>query len=147
MESQLFSLPFWGRFGITFALKPTITGSDKKTQDNIDKAFKYGVIPVKLDFGSTLNLWGYEIGDALGINVLPIINLLQVDTNNIDLSKMVYYSLSFKKNVWEVGYLMQLDPLSTAAAIKNKPADASGDKNFEASDLKFVQTLGVTYRF
>lgn len=146
-ESELFNLPFWMRSGVTFILKPTVTGLDQEAQENLDKYFKYGVIPVKLDFGYTLNLWSYEIGESFGINLTPMLSLLQLDTTNIDLSKIVYYSFSLQKDAWQVSYLYQIDPASTGAAFKNKPAGADGKKEFNFSDIKFVQTLGVTYRF
>ena len=147
LESQLFSLPFWARMGFTFMLKPTVAGGAPATQDSINSLFKYSVLPVKLDFGSTLNLWGVEISDSFGVNALSLINLVQFDTAGIDLNKMVYFGLSVKRSVWEISYLSQFDAVSTAAAYNNKSVGASGSKKFEVSDVKMVQTLGVTYRF
>jgi hypothetical protein len=147
MESQLFSLPFWFRSGTTLALKPSIASTDQKTVDNINKAFKYGVLPVKLDFGSTVNLWGWEIGDSLGLSLMPVLSVLQFDATNVDLSKMAYYSLSVMKGPWEVKYLTQVDPGSTAAAFSEEPSDSSGNKNFSVSDIRYVQTIGATYTF
>jgi len=147
LESQLFSLPFWMRSGTTFALKPSIASTDQKTIDDINKAFKFGVLPVKLDLGSTLKLSDWEISDALGISLMPALGVLQFDVNDVDLSKMAYYSLSVARGPWEVKYLTQVDPGATAAAYSNKPADAGGTKSFQTADLRFVQTLGVTYIF
>ena len=147
IESELFNLPFWIRSGTTFALKPSIASTDQTTVDNINKAFKYGVLPVKLDLGSTLKLWDWEIGDSLGVSLLPALSIFQFDATNIDLSKMAYYSLSVARGPWEVKYLTQVDPGATAAAFSDKPNDVNGKKNFEISDLKYAQTLGVTYKF
>ena len=147
IESQLFSLPFWMRTGLTFMFKPTVSGFSASTQDSINKAFKYGVLPVRFDLGSTLNLWSYEFGSSLGLDVTPLISSLQFDTNNLDLTRTLYYNLSLKKDAWEISYLSKLDALLTASAYSNKAADASGKKSFAYSDAKFIQTLGVTYRF
>lgn len=146
-ESRLFSLPFWLRGGTTLALKPSIATTDQSVIDNINKAFKFGLLPVKLDLGSTLKLWDFEIGDSLGVSLMPVLGVLQFDVNNVDLSKMAYYSLSVARGPWQVKYLSQVDPGATGAAYSNKPADAGGNKSFEVSDLKFVQTLGVSYIF
>lgn len=147
IESQLFTLPFWIRSGTTLALKPSIVSTDQQTIDNINKAFKYGVLPVKFDFGSTLGLWGWEISDSLGLSLMPVLSVLQFDATNVDLSKMAYYSLSVMKGPWEIKYLTQVDPGATASAYSNKPNDPGGSKNFAFSDIKYVQTIGVTYKF
>jgi len=147
IESRLFSLPFWIRSGTTLALKPSIAGTDQQTIDNINKAFKYGIVPVKFDLGSTLGLWGWEINDSLGFSLMPVLSILQFDATNVDLSKTAYYSLSIVKGPWEIKYLTQVDPGATAAAYSAKPADASGNKSFQFSDLQYAQTLGVTYKF
>lgn len=146
-ESRLFFLPCWLRTGLTFVLKPSLSGGDPATVDSINKYFAYGVLPTSFDLGSSLNLFSYELNGAFGVNAMPFINLLQLDTQNADPSRMVYYSWGVKKDAWELNYLSAVDTLSTAAAYSNKPAPAVGSKSFEISDLKYVQTLGVTYRF
>ncbi|MDD5594083.1 MAG: hypothetical protein PHG97_05045 [Candidatus Margulisbacteria bacterium] len=148
VESRLLSLPFWLRGGTTLALKPTITSKDQQLVDNINKAFKFGVVPVKLDLGSTLNLWGWEIWDSLGVSLMPLIGLVQFDAANIDLGKMVYLNLALKKDAWQVDYLSQVDPVATLAANRNSGRPArDGSIPWETSDLRFTQTLGVTYKF
>jgi hypothetical protein len=147
IESRLFALPCWIRGGTTLALKPDITTTDQQVIDNVNKAFKYGVLPVKLDLGGALDLWGYQIGSSLGVSLLPVIELLQVDVTNADLSKMAFYSFSVMKGPWEIKYLSQVDPAATASDYSNKAADANGNKTFAVSDLKYTQTLGVTYNF
>lgn len=146
-ETQWFTLPLWSRFGTTFALKPSITGGDPSTVDSLNKVFKYGLLPLKIEFGSSLKLWDYLYTDSFGINALPAVNLLQFDINNVDLSKMIYYSATINKGSWDVNYLFQLDPLATASTYGEKPADSKGQRTFATSDLKYVQTLGVTYKF
>ena len=147
IDSEVFNLPFWIRSGTTLALKPSIASTDQQTVDNINKAFKYGVLPVKFDLGSTLKLGELEIGDSLGVSLMPVLSVLQFDATNVDLSKVAYYSLSVVKGPWEIQYLTQVDPGATAAAYSNKPTDSNGNKNFGFSDLKYAETLGVTYRF
>ncbi|MBN3033363.1 MAG: hypothetical protein JW873_04640 [Candidatus Saganbacteria bacterium] len=147
IESRLFSLPCWVRGGTTLALKPAVTTSDPQLADNINKAFRYGVLPVKLDFGSTIDLWGWRIGDSVGVSLLPVISLLQVDVLNTDLSKTAFFSLSLAKEAWEIKYLTQVDPAATASSYNNKTPDANGEKSFGLTDLRYTQTLGVTYKF
>ena len=146
-ETRVFVLPWWLRFGLSLMMKPNLAGGDPTTVENINKYFKYGVLPARFDLGSTLNLWSYEVSGAFGVSALPAINLLQFDTQNADLSKTVYYTFGAKKDAWEVNYLSAVDAGSTAAAYSNKPTPAGGSKQFEFSDVKYVQTLGVTYRF
>ncbi|MCU0641857.1 MAG: outer membrane protein transport protein [Candidatus Margulisbacteria bacterium] len=146
-ETQVFVLPWWLRGGTTLALKPTVTGLQPKEQENIDKAFKFGALPLKLDLGMTINFWSYLFDSSFGVSALPLVSLLQVDTTNLDLTKMAYCNVGLTKDAWQVNYLLQADPLATAAAYSEKPAPAVGDKSFESSDLKFIQTLAVTYRF
>jgi hypothetical protein len=147
LETRVFALPWVLRGGTTLAFKPTVTTADTKAQDNINKAFKYGVLPLKLDLGTTVNFWSYLFDGSLGVSALPLLGLLQVDTTNADLSKMVYYSFGLTKDAWQVHYLLQADPLASAAAYDRKPAPPSGSKQFELSDVKYLQTLAVTYRF
>jgi hypothetical protein len=147
-ETRVFVLPWWLRFGTSLMLKPTLTGGDPATVENVNKFFKYGVLPARFDLGSTLNFWSYEVSSAFGFSAMPAVNLLQFDTQNVDLSKTVYYALGIKKDAWEINYLSAVDPFSTAAAYSNKPDPADGSsKRFEFNDVKYVQTLGVTYRF
>jgi len=78
---------------------------------------------------------------------LPVINLYQFDVTNIDLTKVLYYSCGINKDSWNFTYLTQIDPLATAASYGAKTADASGKREFSATDIRFVQTFGVTYQF
>ena len=145
VETQVFALPWWLRLGTTLAFKPTITGG--VSTEAIDRAFQFGVLPTRLDLGTEANFWSYKVAGSFGINAMPAINLMQFDMMNADLAKMVYYSLTLNKEAWTVNYLCQVDVMSTAATYGDKPVDAQGNRNFEANDLKYLQTLGVTYRF
>jgi hypothetical protein len=147
LESSLFNLPFQTRFGFTFMLKPTLTGASPSLKDSIDKTFKYLVLPLRVDVGTILNLWGYEVGDSLGFNFMPLLGLVQFDPNNLDLSRMLYYSLTIGKDAWQITYNSQLDALASASSYSNKSVPAGSKKQLEYSDAKFVQTLGITYRF
>ncbi|HVN67120.1 MAG TPA: hypothetical protein VMT55_02025 [Candidatus Sulfotelmatobacter sp.] len=147
LETQVFAFPWVLRGGTTLAFKPTVTTGDTKAQDSINKAFKYGVLPLKLDLGTTINFWSYLFDNSLGVSALPLLSILQVDTTNADLSKMAYYSFGLTKDAWQVHYLLQADPLASAAAYNQKPSPPTGSKQFELSDVKYLQTLAVTYRF
>ena len=96
---------------------------------------------------SKLWLFGYELGTTFGFNAMPIISMLQVDTTSIDLTRMGYGNIYLAKDPWTVSYFLQLDPIATATAYSDRTVAAGADKTFEVSDAKFVQTLGVTYRF
>lgn len=146
-ETQLFALPCWLRGGFTFLSKPTISGLSTDEQANLDNLFQYGVLPIAINLGTDINAWGTIVGGAFGGNPGSLINFVQLDTTNIDLSKMVYYTIYAKRDAWQIDYLAQLDPFSTAAAYGSKTVPAGQEKTFEVSDVKFVQTLGVTYRF
>lgn len=138
---------FLFKFGLTSMLKPSATGLTAAEQSSLDDAFQYGVFPVKLDLGSKMGLFGYELGTTFGFNAMPIISMLQVDTTSIDLTRMGYGNIYLAKDPWTVSYFLQLDPIATATAYSDRTVAAGADKTFEVSDAKFVQTLGVTYRF
>jgi hypothetical protein len=147
LETRVFTLPWYLRGGTTLALQPSLTTADTKTKDSFNKAFKYGVVPVKLDLGTTIDFWSYLFDSSLGVSALPLLNMVQVDATNFDLTKMLYYTFGLSKDAWQVSYLLQADPLASAAAYNKKPAPLSGSKAFEFSDIKYLQTLAVTYRF
>jgi len=153
LETQLLFLPMWLRGGLTLMPKPTISGLTAEAQKSIDDAYskvsKFGLpgFPVKFDLGTNLNAWGTLVGLSFGLNAQSLISVLQFDTTNIDLSKVLFSNLTIGRDAWLISYIMQIDPLATAAAYGSKPAVAGTGKKFEASDAKFIQTLGVTYRF
>lgn len=146
-ETQLFALPVRLRTGITLLQKPTITGLTSEAQESVDTAFQMGFVPIKFDFGTDINLWGTIVGNSLGVNAQSLFNLMQFDTTNIDLSKMVYMNTYVAKDAWQVNYLIAADPIATYLAYQSKTVAAGSEREFETSDLRFIQTLGVTYRF
>lgn len=146
-ETQFLFFPLWLRSGLTLIAKPTITGLSAAEQQSIDSAFQYGYLPLKFDFGTDMNTWGILSGTSFGVNAQSILSILQFDSTNIDLSKMVYANTFIGKDPWQISYLMSADPLATASAYGTKSVPVGEEKSFEVSDLKFVQTLGVTYRF
>lgn len=147
LETQVLFLPWWLRGGITLTTKPDVTGLTREAQEDLDKAFKYGCLPVGFTLGSNILAWGVELGASLGLNVQTILSLAQFDVNNVDLGKILYYTIYLAKDAWNISYGAQLDPFSTAAAYNNKPTPIGGEKSFEASDVKMIQTLTITYRF
>ncbi|HTY12630.1 MAG TPA: hypothetical protein VMD02_00415 [Candidatus Omnitrophota bacterium] len=149
-ETQLFVLPVWFRGGLTAMLKPTLGGAvDQKTVDSFDKAFKFGLLPMKLDLGSNIGLSGYELGGAFGINLLPFIYALELDTLNSDFSRINYSSIYLKKDWWKVTYSSVLDPGSTAVAYSGLSSSDKGNLDFGKvmSVLKFVDTLTISFQF
>ncbi|MFC1571766.1 hypothetical protein ACFL31_04355 [Candidatus Margulisiibacteriota bacterium] len=146
-ESQIFFLPIWSRIGFTFMTKPTFTNIDAATQDSIDTYFQYGVFPVRFDSSFEINAWGTIIGDATAVNAMPLIGTLQMDSSNMDLTKVVFNNIYVQRDAWKIDYIIQADLLATGVAYNNKTVPAGETKAFEVSDMKYVQTLGVTYRF
>ncbi|MBU0630146.1 MAG: hypothetical protein KKC80_04410 [Candidatus Margulisbacteria bacterium] len=148
MESQLFALPIIVRSGLTWLFKPSVSGLTADQQQGVDNAFKMlGGLPAKLDLGATIKLWEYKVDGNCGFSALSLINAMQFDSTSINLGKTVFAGLSVAREPWSVAYQAEFDPASTAAAYVIKPKDANGERNFEMSDIKLVQTIGVTYRF
>lgn len=146
METQVFALPWWLRSGTGLLFKPTITGMDPDVQENIDNAFKFGVLPVKLDLGTDANFWGYIVGIAGGFNLTPVISAYQLDISNMDANKFLFYSLYTKKDNWKVTYAANLDTGSTASAYGNRTKDI--DNVGDAMEIiKMIQTITFSFKF
>jgi hypothetical protein len=141
-ETQFLFLPMILKGGLTVMLKPDISGADSQMEDNFNKAFKYQMLPLKLDLGAGFAAWGSEIGGGFGFSLMPIFSTLQLDTLNQDFSKMGYYNMFIKKDFWQVTYMSVLDPGSTAAAYSS-----ATDKNNWMSYIKSINTLTVSVRF
>jgi len=146
-ETQFFALPFWMRSGLTLLAKPTVTGLDADAQESFDDAFQFGYLPLKFDLGANINAWGTVAGGSLGFNGQSVFNLVQFDVTNTDLTKMVFYNIYVERGAWLVNYLVQADPLASATAYGNRTVPEGEEKKFEFSDVRYVQTVGVTYRF
>jgi hypothetical protein len=146
-ETRFFALPFWMRSGLTLLSKPNVTGLNADAQQSFDDAFQFGFLPLKFDLGADMNLWGTMVGGSFGFNGQSIFSFLQLDTTNLDLTRFVFYNTYVARDAWQIDYRAQVDPSATAAAYGSKTVPAGEEKSFEFSDVKFVQTLGVTYRF
>jgi hypothetical protein len=141
-ETQFLFLPVLLKGGLTVILKPDISGADAELQKNFDKAFKFGMLPVKLDLGTGFKAWGSELGGGFGISLMPIFTTLQLDTLNQDNTRFGYYNMFIKKDFWQVTYMSVIDPGSTAAAYSS-----ATDKNNWPSFIKSINTLTVSVRF
>ncbi len=155
-ENQLFALPFWFRFGLPLMLKPEIEASDQQLQDNIDEIFQFGIIPIGIDLGAEINIYGTHIGSNLGTNASSLLSLYQLDTLNHDLGKLGYYEIFVTHGPWKVTYLATIDPGSSAGAYANRTdkedklvEDMSFDEylNFIQRYARWIQTFTVSYRF
>ena len=146
-ETAVLFLPWHLRGGTGLMFKPTVTGLDAKTQDSIDKAFKYGVLPVKLDLGTDVNAWGTTLGAAFGFNIMPIFSLYQLETTNMDFNKLLSYSLYLNRDNWKATYAAVLDPGSTASAYANRTKDKVEDVNDAMALVRTIQTLTMTVNF
>lgn len=145
IETQMFTLPWWLRSGVSVMLKPTLGNvTDKNMQDSFDKAFKFGVLPTALELGTEADFWGVTGGAAFGTNLNPLIAAAQGDTLDLDLSKVIFYDIYAGRGQWTFSYIATFDPGATAAAFNNR-ADQS-QNNFDPSYIRYVQTLKVTYR-
>ena len=146
VETKLFALTL--RYGLSWLFKPSVTGLTPDEQKSVDDTFKVaGGLPAKMDFGALINFWGYKVEGMLGYNTLSVINALQFDSNNLDLSKTVFGGLSVENEPWKVAYQAEFDPASTASAYGTKGAGSNGKKEFQVSDIKLIQSVGITYRF
>jgi len=132
--------------GTTLLLRPSFSGIDANTQSNINKAFKYGALPLKIDLGSTWNLWGFVTDSYVGFNAMSILDILQFNTLSTDLSKLLYYGIAVNKSFWTVSYLANIDPGATGAAYY-AAKETNSNKSFEYGDIKWISTLQITYRF
>lgn len=132
--------------GTTLLLKPTVTGLDSEATDSINRAFKFGAVPLKIDLGSTLNLWNWKTDAYLGFNAMSLIDILQFNTLSSDLSKMLYYGLSVTRNYWTVSYLATMDTLGSAAGYY-EAREQDSTKEFKYEDVKWITTWQITYRF
>ncbi|MFA4967222.1 MAG: hypothetical protein WC624_03285 [Candidatus Margulisiibacteriota bacterium] len=146
LESQLLFLPLWLKGGITMLLKPTVSGYEPSSKDDFEKAFQYGMVPMKIDLGLNTNLWGYEPGGGFGVNLLPILFLSQLDTVNQDFSRMIYYNLYLKKDIYQLTFMSVLDPGSTASAYSTAPKRDGSPEN-PISIIKMISTLTLSMRF
>ncbi|MBU1027195.1 MAG: hypothetical protein KKA31_05630, partial [Candidatus Margulisbacteria bacterium] len=151
LETQFFALPMWFRGGATFLPKPTIVGLTAEAQNNIDEVYNNLSIlpgaPVRLDLGSNINAWGTIIGLSLGFNAQSVLNFVQMDSTSLDMSKVVFGNFYVERDAWKVDYNLEFDPISTGAAYGSREVPPDEEKEFEVSDVRFIQTLGVTYRF
>jgi hypothetical protein len=133
--------------GITLIAKPDVTGLTNDEKTTFDKAFRFGYFPTALDLGLQAKAWDNLLGLAVKVNPQLVLNSLQLDTTNMELSKLAYGNLYFGRGPWLFSYLLQADTLATLNAYQNKTVPAGQTKNFEASDLKLIQSIGVTYQF
>lgn len=149
VETKFLFFPLWLRGGLTLISKPSVAGLTADEQTSLDSAFSYGIFPLKLDLGSEMDTWGIISGTTFGINAQSIFSILQFDTTHIDLSKMTYYNMYVGKDAWQISYLAQFDAFASAGAYNNR--EDKSKKLEQPADylpfLKFVQTVGVTYRF
>ncbi|OGC11469.1 hypothetical protein A3K48_03040 [candidate division WOR-1 bacterium RIFOXYA12_FULL_52_29] len=147
IESQLFSMPVIIRSGLTWLFKPSVSGLTADQQKGVNDAFSMlGGLPVKFDLGTTFNMWDYKVDGNCGISALSLINAMQFDSTSLNLGKTVFAGLAVARDPWTIAYQAEFDPLSTAAAYGVKTKDA-GERKFEMSDVRLVQTIGLTYRF
>jgi len=148
-QIRLFSLPYWIKGSTIVMFKPTAENVEQTFLDSLDKAFKFGVLPVGLELGGELQLWDTVIGDNFGFNLSPLMSLAQLDTLNPDLNKIVYYGIFTRYGQWQVSYYSVLDPGATADAY-NKRADKNTKISGVGDALQYIrtiQTLTVSYSF
>ncbi|OGC03801.1 hypothetical protein A2276_08110 [candidate division WOR-1 bacterium RIFOXYA12_FULL_43_27] len=136
----------WLKFGTTLLMKPSVSGIDANTQSNINKAFKYFVLPIRLDLGTSFNLWGLKTNLSGGFNGTSILDALQFNTINGDLSKILFYNLSLNKDYWTVSYLATIDPGSTVAGYY-AAKDTNPSKTFGWGDVRWISTYQISYKF
>jgi|GEM_PF-817574 hypothetical protein len=153
VESRVFALPWWMTGSITFLPKPSITGLTTEAQTKVDDAYarinKYMLpgFPTKMDLGTYFNAWETYFGGTFCLNPGMLLQVAQLDLTGSDMSRLVGSTFFISRDAWQLSYVTQLDPTATAANYNNKPVPAGGQKSFEFTDIKYIQTIGVTYRF
>jgi len=147
METQFLIFPLWLRGGTAVMLEPNFENVSSKDQDNIKKIFKFGLIPIKMESGAYVNLWGLYTGGNGGFNLSPFFSAWQLDTMNMDVSKTLFYNIFMEKDFWRVSYEQALDPGATAAAYAVRPNKDIKDVNDALSIPRWLRTLTVSYKF
>jgi hypothetical protein len=146
-ELQMFRLPLWLRGGLGFLFKPTCDNAD--VQAKIDSYFKLGtkripVFPAKADLGLSTNIYGTNAGISLGLDALSFINLYSVDVTYSNMGKALFYTLYANRDNWQFSYIGSADVAGTYADLQ---AQNKSIKSASLSDIKWNQTLAVSYRF
>ncbi len=145
IESQVFALPMWIRFGLPLMFKPDVKGATQEVMDNINDAFQFGVLPVGFDLGTEINFFGTHVGADVGGNATSVLSLYQMDGLHLDFGKVGYYDIFVKKDPWKFTYLAAIDPGATAGAYANR--ENKDEKDFKMEYLRWVQTFTVSYLF
>lgn len=147
-EMQLFRLPVWLRGGVGLVSRPTTDNTE--VQAKIDTVFKkkFPFMPAKLDLGLQTEISGTKTGLALGVDALSAINAYSVDLLYSNIGKPLFYTLYAQKNNWQFSYTGAMDLAGTIAGLQNKgiPLSEVGSK-LTFNDIKWVQTMAVSYRF
>ncbi|OGC09020.1 hypothetical protein A3J90_06295 [candidate division WOR-1 bacterium RIFOXYC2_FULL_37_10] len=153
METQVFALPMWLKGSLSFLMKPNVIGLDSSSEASFNQIFvlfdQYA--PLSLDLSTAINLWGYKVGGAFGIDGSSLLSVLQLDTLNSNFGKTMYYNISLDKDYWHCVLQNNLDISSTATAYSN--ADKNGTINSSSTWTDYLQilrwttTLTVGYKF
>ena len=147
METQFLIFPLWLRGGMALMLEPQFENVPTKDQDKIKKAFKFGMIPIKMESGAYINLWGLYTGGSGGFNLDPLFSAWQLDTMNMDITKSLFYNIFAEKDFWKVTYETTFDPGATVAAYttrSNKEIKGVGEI---LGITRWLRTLTVSYKF
>ncbi|MBU0687192.1 MAG: hypothetical protein KKB81_05015 [Candidatus Margulisbacteria bacterium] len=148
METQFFMVPLWFRGSTALLLKPTIENNPDLAKSIDDAYANFPVYPAMLDLGANIRAWDTDLGLSFGFNALSLISMVQVDTVNNNLSKILYFTAYGSRGPWEITYTQAFDPISTATAyFENHTSQDFNDGKYSYSDLKWFSTLAVTYRF
>ncbi len=150
METQVFILPWWLRGSMSIMLKPDLVGLDQISVDKYNKAFLLKkFLPLSLELSSTENLWGYYFTQGGGFDASTAFSLIQLDTMNTAVGKILYYTFAVNKDYWHVVYQNALDPVATAIAVGNAPESdrKSNDAGKILALVKWISTLTIGYSF
>lgn len=147
-ESQLFVLPLWFRLETSLMPKPEISGLSATNQTSLDNYYnKFPVAPVSFDIGFRANTFSWITGIDTGFNALALLAPIQLDVLNQDGTKPIYCDAYIKKDNWQVTYLIGADIGATLGAYQNRTVAPGEKKTFSSSDLRFMNTLALSYRF
>ncbi|MFH1710473.1 MAG: hypothetical protein ABH860_05355 [bacterium] len=139
-ETRLLFLPVMMRGSLTGMFKPT--SDDAATQNSIDDLYStLPIVPVDGNLYFGFNIMDGEFGFGFGGGGLPLMQAVMLDMSSI--MKIFYTNIYYTKGIWQVSYLMTMDPVLTG--FESDISTTAG----QTSELRLMSTstLGIGVKF
>ena len=139
-ESRIMFTPLTVRGSLTGMFKPTT--DDKATEDSLDNLFSnLPIVPVDGNIYFGFGLFDGECGFGFGGGGLPFLQAIMLDMSSI--MKVFYANIYYTRGIWQVSYLMTMDPVLTGFS-----SDISTTAG-EGSTIRLMQTstLSIGFKF